>query len=61
MVIYRPRVVDALLADRLTSAGAVLIEGPKEAAGIDPTRRAETLSLTEFAALSNMFAQGKNA
>ncbi len=30
------------------------------AAGIDPTRRAETLSLTEFAALSNMFAQGKN-
>jgi len=29
MVAYRPRVVDALLADRLTSAGAVLIEGPK--------------------------------
>ena len=29
MVVYRPRVVDALLADRLTSAGAVLIEGPK--------------------------------
>lgn len=29
MVLYRPRVVDALLADRLASAGAVLIEGPK--------------------------------
>jgi predicted AAA+ superfamily ATPase len=29
VVIYRPRVVDALLADRLASAGAVLIEGPK--------------------------------
>lgn len=26
---YRPRVVDGLLADRLVSAGAVLIEGPK--------------------------------
>ena len=29
MVMYRPRVIDAVLADRLTSAGAVLIEGPK--------------------------------
>jgi len=29
VVLYRPRVVDALLADRLASAGAVLIEGPK--------------------------------
>lgn len=29
MAIYRPRVVDALLADRLASTGAVLIEGPK--------------------------------
>ena len=29
MVAYRPRVVDTLLTDRLTSAGAVLIEGPK--------------------------------
>lgn len=29
MVEYRPRIVDALLADRLSSAGAVLIEGPK--------------------------------
>jgi len=29
MVAYRPRVIDALLAERLTSAGAVLIEGPK--------------------------------
>lgn len=29
MPAYRPRVVDAVLADRLASAGAVLIEGPK--------------------------------
>ena len=29
MVAYLPRVVDAALADRLGSAGAVLIEGPK--------------------------------
>jgi predicted AAA+ superfamily ATPase len=29
VVAYRPRVVDKLLADRLESAGAVLIEGPK--------------------------------
>lgn len=29
MANYRPRVVDALLVDRLGSAGAVLIEGPK--------------------------------
>lgn len=29
MVGYLPRVVDAVLADRLASAGAVLIEGPK--------------------------------
>ena len=29
MVAYRPRVIDAVLADRLASAGAVLIEGPK--------------------------------
>jgi len=29
VVTYRPRVVDVLLADRLTSAGAVLIEGRK--------------------------------
>ena len=29
MVLYRPRVVDALLTDRLASVGAVLIEGPK--------------------------------
>lgn len=29
MPTYRPRVVDALLADRLASAGAVLVEGPK--------------------------------
>ncbi len=26
---YRPRIVDTLLADRLSSAGAVVIEGPK--------------------------------
>lgn len=29
MAVYRPRVVDVVLADRLASAGAVLIEGPK--------------------------------
>ena len=29
MVMYRPRVLDAVLADRLTSAGAVLIQGPE--------------------------------
>lgn len=29
MAVYRSRVVDAVLADRLASAGAVLIEGPK--------------------------------
>jgi len=29
VVAHRPRVVDVVLADRLTSAGAVLIEGPK--------------------------------
>jgi predicted AAA+ superfamily ATPase len=29
VVAYRPRVIDALLADRLGSAGAVLVEGPK--------------------------------
>lgn len=28
-MVYRRRIVDALLADRLASAGAVLIEGPK--------------------------------
>lgn len=26
---YRPRVIDAVLAERLTSAGAVVVEGPK--------------------------------
>jgi 16S rRNA (adenine1518-N6/adenine1519-N6)-dimethyltransferase len=31
------------------------------ASGIDPARRAETLSLAEFAALSNLLAQGRNA
>ena len=29
MALYLPRIVDALLADRLRSSGAVLIEGPK--------------------------------
>jgi predicted AAA+ superfamily ATPase len=28
-VVYRPRVLDAVLRDRLRSAGAVLVEGPK--------------------------------
>jgi predicted AAA+ superfamily ATPase len=29
MATYRPRVVDAVVADRLAAAGAVLVEGPK--------------------------------
>lgn len=29
MVLYVPRVIDGSLVDRLRSAGAVLIEGPK--------------------------------
>lgn len=29
MAVYKPRVIDSLLADKLEAMGAVLIEGPK--------------------------------
>lgn len=41
MVVYLPRVVDGLLAARLASAGAVLIEGPK---ACGKTRTAEQVA-----------------
>lgn len=39
MVAYRPRVMDAELADRLLSAGAVVIQGPKACGKTETARR----------------------
>jgi len=39
MVTYRPRVLDGELADRLKSAGAVLIQGPKASGKTETARR----------------------
>lgn len=44
-MIYRPRIVDAELAQRLASAGAVLIEGPKACGKTETARQQASSSI----------------
>lgn len=55
MVSYRPRIADAELSDRLTAAGAVLIEGPK-ACGKTETALQIAASVVRFDTDANAIA-----